>query len=65
MQNIDKERVKAVLQSLRNFNQQLLEQNGITESVDDTIYLNIKFNKTIEIHNPNTKGAALGGQSLV
>ena len=65
LQKIDKERVKAVLQSLRHFNQQLLQQNGINEKVDDTIFVNIKFKKTIEIHNPNTKGAALGGQSVV
>jgi hypothetical protein len=65
MQNIDKERVKAVIQSLKNFNNQILQQNGINEVVDDTLYLNIKFNKNIEILNEKTRIGSIGGQSLV
>lgn len=42
-----------------------MEQNGIKESVDDTIYLNIRFNKNIEILNEKTRIGSIGGQSLV
>ena len=53
------------MQSLRSYNSKILESNGITEIVDDSIYLNIKFNKNIEILNENTRIGAIGGQSLV
>jgi hypothetical protein len=53
------------VQSLRNFNQELLKQNNIKELLDDKIYLSIKFNKNIEILNELTKIGLLGGQTPV
>lgn len=42
-----------------------MAQNNITDLLDDTIYLNIKFDKNIEILNENTKISLLGGQTPV
>jgi len=38
-----------------------MAQNNITELLDDTVYLNIKFDRNIEILNENTKIGVLGG----
>lgn len=45
---IDKGRVKEVVQSLKAFNRNILEQNDIDELIDDKIFLNVKFTKNIE-----------------
>ena len=50
---------------MRDFNRKILEQNKINEVVDDIVYMNIKFDKNIEILNENTKIGLLGGQTPV
>lgn len=45
---VDKRRVKEVVQSLKSFNRNILEQNDIEEIIDDIIFLNVKFSKNIE-----------------
>ncbi len=45
--NIDKNRVKVVVKSLRDVNRQLLKSNNIKEPVDDFIYLSIVLKNSI------------------
>jgi len=61
MKKIHKERVKEVVQSLREFNRKLLKQNGIKELVDDSIYLNVKFAQNIEHLSFGSKIDLIGG----
>lgn len=65
MSKMDKTRVKSVIQSLRDYNRKVLEENNIREVLDDNIMINISFAKNIEILNENTKIGAIGGQTPV
>ena len=65
MKNVEKERVKKVMVSLRDFNRKIMAQNNMSELLDDMVYMSIKFDKNIEILNENTKIGALGGQTPV
>lgn len=44
---LDKHRVKEVIVSLKDANQKLLAQNGITEKADDFIYLTLVMTNAI------------------
>ena len=49
--NLDKNQVVKVVQSLLDYNVQILRDNGIEEPVDDYLYLNIKLNQPIDFKN--------------
>jgi hypothetical protein len=46
-QKIDKQKIRAVVASLRNINHKILAKNGIREEVDDFIYLHLTMAKGI------------------
>ena len=45
--NLDKNRVKEVVQSLRHANRELPKSNGITDPADDFIYMSIVLKNPI------------------
>jgi hypothetical protein len=48
---VDKQKIKQTVASLRNMNQKILAKNGIKEQVDDFIYLHVTMAKGIREKN--------------
>ena len=50
-EQIDRQKIKQTVASLRNINQKILAKNGIKEEVDDFIYLHVTMAKGIREKN--------------